>query len=207
MRRPGGRSLRVRRAVLDATMQVLVEDGVDAATIPAIAERAGVHHTSIYRGWPNRGALIQEAIVGAVDTATPVPDTGGIRTDLIQALIEVRRLLQSPLGAVLLDLARSRDETLAALQRTYWDARLDRGSVIVERAVARGELPAATDHRLVFELLVGPLHARTLLSRGNLDSIRVDVVVDVLLDGITNRPATFASPTPSRSSTSSTSSA
>jgi AcrR family transcriptional regulator len=195
-RRPGGRSSRVRRAVLDATMQLLVEDGPDAATIPAIAERSGVYHTSIYRRWKNRGAVIHEAILDAVDTVTPVPDTGGIRTDLIEVLNEVRRLLQSPLGAVLLDLARSRDESLAELQQTYWDGRLDRGSVIVERAMVRGELPAATDHRLVFELLVGPLHARTLLSRGHLDSIRVEVIVDVVLDGITNRPATFAPPTP-----------
>ena len=174
-------------------MQVLVDEGVDAATILAIAERSGVHHTSIYRGWKNRGALIQEAILGAVDTDVPVPDTGAIRTDLIEVLNDVRRLLQSPVGAVLLDLARSRDETLAELQQTYWHARLDQGSVIIERAVARGELPAATDHRLVFELLVGPLHTRTLFSRGNLDSVRVDVIVDVVLDGITNHPATFAS--------------
>lgn len=96
---------------------------------------------------------------------------------------EVRRLLQSPLGAVLLDLAGSRDETRAELQQTYWDVRLDQGSAIIERAVARGELPAGTDHRLVFEPLVGPLHARTLFSRSNLDAV---------LDGITRRPVTFA---------------
>lgn len=187
--------MRVRRAVLDATMHVLVEEGVDAATILAIAERSGVHHTSIYRGWKSRGALVQEAILEAVDTDVPIPDTGALRTDLIEVLLEVRRLLQSPLGAVLLDLARSRDETLAEFHQTYWESRLDRGSVIIERATARGELPAATDHRLVFELLVGPLHARTLLSRGDLDSIRVEVIVDVVLEGITNRAATFAPPT------------
>src|SRR6267154_2033770 len=49
--RPGGRSARVRREVLAATLHVLLEEGLDATTIPAIADRAGVHHTSIYRRW------------------------------------------------------------------------------------------------------------------------------------------------------------
>ena len=192
-RRPGGRSSRVHRAVLDATVQILAEKGVDSTTILAIAERSGVHHTSIYRRWKNRSALIQEAILDAADTIAPVPNTGELRTDLIDMLNEVRQLLQSRLGAVLQDLVGSRDETLAELQQTYWDVRIDQVSAIIERAVGRGELPAGTDHRLVFELLGGPLHARTLLSRGNnLDAIRVEVIVDAVLDGITSRAATFA---------------
>jgi AcrR family transcriptional regulator len=193
-RRPGGRSSRVRRAVLEATTQILVDEGVGAATIAAIAERSGVHHTSIYRGWKSRSSLIQEAIFGAVDMATPVPDTGDVRTDLIQMLDEVKRLLQSPLGAVVLDLALSRDETLSELQQTYWGARLDHLAAIVDRAIVRGELPRGTDHRLVFELLSGPLHARTLLGRGDLNVIRTDILVDLLLTGITTQPASFDRP-------------
>lgn len=56
-------------------MHILTEDGVDAATFLAIAERSRVHHALIYRCWKNRSALIQEAILGAADTIAPVPDT------------------------------------------------------------------------------------------------------------------------------------
>jgi AcrR family transcriptional regulator len=174
----------VRRDVLAATLHILLEQGLDAATIPAIAERAGVHHTSIYRRWNDRGALIREAALSAVDAAAPVPDTGNLRSDLIAGLDEVRKLLSSPLGAVLLDVARSRDDELDELRRTYWGARLDHCAAIVERAVARGEIAPATDHRLLFELLIGPIHARTLLSPDTLDDVKTATIVDAVLNGV-----------------------
>jgi AcrR family transcriptional regulator len=182
--RPGGRSARVRREVLAATLRVLLEEGLDAATIPAIAERAGVHHTSIYRRWNDRAALIREAALSAVDAAAPVPDTGNLRSDLIAGLDDVRQLLSSPLGTVLLDAARSRDDDLDELRQTYWRARLDQCSAVVERAVARGELPAGTDHRLVFELLIGPIHARILLSPDTLEDVETTTIVDAVLNGV-----------------------
>src|ERR1700757_2562979 len=184
--RPGGRSARVRREVLAATLQILLEEGLAATTIPAIAERSGVHHTSIYRRWNDRTALIREAALSAVDAEATVPDTGNLRSDLIAGLDEVRKLLISPLGTVLLDAARSRDDDLNELRRTYWDARLDHCSVIVERAVARGELPAGTDHRLVFELLIGPIHARMLLSPDPLDDVSTTTIVAAVLNGVAN---------------------
>jgi AcrR family transcriptional regulator len=182
--RPGGRSARVRREVLAATLDLLLEEGLDATTIPAIAERSGVHHTSIYRRWKDRAALIREAALSAVDTAAPVPDTGNLRSDLIAGLDDVRQLLSSPLGTVLLDVARSRDDDLDELRQTYWRARLDQCSAIVERAVARGELPAGTDHRLVFELLIGPVHARILLSPDSLEDVETTTIVDAVLNGV-----------------------
>jgi AcrR family transcriptional regulator len=182
--RPGGRSARVRREVLAATLHVLLEEGLDATTIPAIADRAGVHHTSIYRRWNDRAALIREAALSAVDAAAPVPDTGNLQSDLIAGLDDVRQLLSSPLGTVLLDVARSRNDDLDELRQTYWRARLDQCSAVVERAVARGELPAGTDHRLVFELLIGPIHARILLSPDTLDDVETTTIVDAVLNGV-----------------------
>jgi AcrR family transcriptional regulator len=174
----------VRREVLTATLAILLEEGLDAATIPAVAERSGVHHTSIYRRWKDRAALIREAALSAVDAEAPVPDTGNLRSDLIAGLDEVRKLLASPLGTLLLDVALSRDHNLDELRRTYWDARLDHCSAIVARAVARGELPAGTDHRLVFELLIGPIHARMLLKPDTLNDLKTTTVVDAVLYGV-----------------------
>src|ERR1700680_3157691 len=52
-------------------------------------------------------------------------DTGNLRSDLIAGLDDVRQLLSSPLGTVLLDVARSRDDDLDELRQSYWRARLD----------------------------------------------------------------------------------
>lgn len=194
MQRPGGRSARVRLQVLEATARILVDDGLDATTIPAVAERSGVHHTSIYRRWRDRGVLIRDAILHAVDGAVPVPDTGHVRSDLIELVEGVRALFGSPFGAVLIDVVRSRDDGLAELQHTYWDARLDHAAVVIERAVARGELPPGSDHRLIFELLVGPLHGRFLLGGNDRDAVTADVIVDAVLYGVADRPLTPGPP-------------
>jgi AcrR family transcriptional regulator len=184
--RPGGRSARVRHEVLAATTAILLEEGLEAATITAIAERAGVHHTSIYRRWGDRAALVREALLGAVDTAVPVRDTGNLHVELTHMLDDVVELYRSPLGPVLLDVIRSRDPSLAELQRTYFGERLAHCAKVIERAKARGELPQAVDYRLVFELLLGPLLGHALLSGDSIQSLDPNIIVRAVLNGVRN---------------------
>src|SRR5947209_9777507 len=96
----GGRSARVRAAVLDATLAVLAEEG-DAFSIPHVAARAGVHETSIYRRWGSREALIADAVTSRIGAEIPVPDTGSLRGDLVTLLENSIRFLGSPLGTQL----------------------------------------------------------------------------------------------------------
>src|SRR5580693_4679657 len=81
-RRPGGRSARVRQSVLDATLTVLSEEGVDKLTVADIAERSGVHETSIRRRWGTKENLICDALLNYSEVHLPIPDTGSIRGDL-----------------------------------------------------------------------------------------------------------------------------
>src|SRR5438093_9728709 len=75
-RRQGGRSARVRRAVLEATLAVLRESGPDQLTVADVARRSRVHETSIYRRWGSRQNLMLDALLGAQDQRMPVPNTG-----------------------------------------------------------------------------------------------------------------------------------
>ena len=159
---------------------------MEAATITAIAERAGGHHTSIYRRWGDRAALVREALLGAVDTAVPVRDTGNLHVELTHMLDDVVELYRSPLGPVLLDVIRSRDPSLAELQRTYFGERLAHCAKVIERAKARGELPQAVDYRLVFELLLGPLLGHALLSGDSIQSLDPNIIVRAVLNGVRN---------------------
>jgi AcrR family transcriptional regulator len=186
VRRTGGRSARVRGDVLAAATAILLEEGLDATTITAVAERSGVHHTSIYRRWGDRAALIRDALLDAVDTAVPVPDTGDLHDELTHMLDDVRALYQSPLGPVLIEAMRSTDPALAELGNTYFGARLQHCTSVFERAKTRGEIPEAADHRLVFELLMGPFLARALLGTGDLRSLDSDAIVRAVLDGVTS---------------------
>ena len=153
---PGGRSARVRRAVADATLALLCEHGAAAITIPAVAARSGVHATSIYRRWGDRDALLADVLLSEADAAMPLPDSGSFRADVILVLEDLRRLLASPVGAAFAEVViASRTESSAELRRRYWTARLADVSVMVERAVARGEFARDADPRFTFELLVG----------------------------------------------------
>ena len=185
-RRTGGRSARVRREVLAATAAILLEDGLEAASVTAIAERAGVHHTSIYRRWGDRAALVREALLAAVDSAVPVPDTGNLYDDLVLMLDEVLAAYQSPLGPVLLDLIRSHEPSLAELQVTYFNERLEHCAAVIERATVRGELPRTVDYRLVFELLIGPVISHALLTVDGVKSLDSKAIVRAVLFGVCN---------------------
>jgi AcrR family transcriptional regulator len=185
IRRVGGRSARVRRQVLDAATEILLKEGLDATTIAAVAERSGVHHTSIYRRWGDRTALIRDALLEAVDTAVPVRDTGSLREELTQMLDDVLELYRTPLGPVLIAAVRSSDPAMADLRRTYFDARLEHCASIAEHAKERGELPENTDHRLMFELLMGPFLARAVGSSDSVRSLDSGTVVRAVLHGIT----------------------
>jgi hypothetical protein len=58
---------------------------------------------------------------------------------------------------------------------------------VLARAEQRGELRPGTDHRLVFEALMGPLHMRLLLTREPLDDAFLQGVVDLVVAGITQQ--------------------
>jgi AcrR family transcriptional regulator len=188
--RTGGRSARVRGAVLKAAKQILLEEGLDATTVTAVAERSGVHHTSIYRRWGNRSALIRDALLDAVDTAVPLPNSGNLHGELTHMLQDVLELYQSPLGLVLVDAMRSNDPAMEELRRTYLGARLDHCAGLAERAKQRGEVPESMDYRLVFELLMGAILTRALFDREGITTLDPSAVVRTVLDGAAHPDAT-----------------
>ena len=96
--RPGGRSARVRQSVLDATLALLGGGGLDKLTVADIAQRAGVHETSIRRRWRTRENLICDALLNYSELHLPIPDTGSLREDLAAFATELAAYLTTPLG-------------------------------------------------------------------------------------------------------------
>lgn len=86
-RRP--RSVRAHDAALRATMDLLWEGGLPAATVDAVSERSGVSKATLYKHWPNRTAMAAEAFGLKMAEAVTVPDTGSLRGDLGELLRQV----------------------------------------------------------------------------------------------------------------------
>jgi AcrR family transcriptional regulator len=160
--RPGGRSARVVTSVLATTIDVLIDRGYRGLSVSEIAERSGVHETSIYRRWGTKGQLVGEAVIRNAAQSVPSLDTGSFRGDITTLLRRVTSWLDAPLGKAVSQVVTSQDLDLAAVRRSYWNSRLETTREIVARAVARGEVPASLDPRLVMEMSSGPIMLRRI---------------------------------------------
>ena len=186
-RRTGGRSARVRDAVLRATLQALAEHGPDGLTVSEIARRAGVHATSIQRRWGSRENVFLDTLSTYSREKLPIPNTGSLRGDLIAFAQSMTGYLTTPLGETVVRTlaATENDPALAANRAQFVGARYEAARVMIDRAADRGELRPGTAPQVAVELLVAPLHFRTLLTRQPIDDSFVEQVVDALLHGLT----------------------
>ena len=100
--RPGGRSARIREAVLNAAFAELGEKGYDGFSMEAVARRSGVHKTTVYRRWPTRDALVVDALDSRAHRHSPISRTGSLRADLRLFAEDVFAKLSSPHGKAML---------------------------------------------------------------------------------------------------------
>jgi len=166
--RPGGRTARTAAAVLAAAIEELsVRDYADIS-VESIAARAGVHKTTVYRRWGSKVEIIRQALVGAASEHIQVPDTGSVDSDLLLLARAVQAVLSAPQGAAILTgliVGGLASAELAGVMRQYWAVRLEVISVIVDRAVSRGELPAGTNPAALMRTLAAPLFYQLLVAR------------------------------------------
>ncbi|WP_440582070.1 TetR/AcrR family transcriptional regulator [Streptomyces flavofungini] len=163
-RRPGGRTARIRGQVLEAVLAELGEHGYDGLTVDAVAARAQVHRTTVYRRWGDVGGLLADVLDAASADAWQPPDTGSLEGDLTALNQEIQdaMLAQPPVMAALIA-ASFRSEQAAEAQRRLWDDRYARCEITVDRAVRRGELPPRTDARRLLIAATAPLYHHLVL--------------------------------------------
>ncbi|HSL56495.1 MAG TPA: TetR-like C-terminal domain-containing protein [Acidimicrobiales bacterium] len=182
--RPGGRSARIRAAVLEAALAELAERGDTGISLEAVAARAGVHKSTIYRRWGTPSALVLDALLERSDATVEVADEGTLGADLRRLLEGVRANLSDPAGrSVAVATVADRDDAAREGAGAFWADRLARAAVIVERAIARGELPDDLAAAAVVELAVAPLFFRVLVRHGEVDDALIDQVIEVLVAG------------------------
>jgi AcrR family transcriptional regulator len=184
-RRTGGRSARVREAVLNATLALIEENGVAELTVAQIAARAGVHETSIYRRWGDPRNLANEALQQIVARAIPHPDTGSLRGDLIAMHTASLSFIQSAQGRGLLSwaVAAPRDDAHDPPVALYWLGRAELMAPLFDRARAKGEWTSDEDMPSVMARLTGPLYFRNFFLREAIGAAEIEAMVEVFLSG------------------------
>ncbi|WP_433793143.1 TetR/AcrR family transcriptional regulator [Actinoplanes sp. CA-252034] len=156
-------------AIRNAVMKELAEVGYGRLSIEAVARRAGVGKTAIYRRWSNKLEMVMEIISDVAERKVPLPDTGSFSGDLSLLLMIVSTALQHRVASQIIpdlmaEAARNPQiaETLQRALRTHQQAV---GEKLIGQAVARGELPAGTDPDVAVDLIIGPLYWRLAVAR------------------------------------------
>ncbi|MBL6279526.1 TetR/AcrR family transcriptional regulator [Micromonospora fiedleri] len=192
----------ITTAIRRALMQELAAVGYGRLSIEAVARRAGVSKTAIYRRWNSKLDLVLEVVTAAAGARLPALDTGSLRGDLALLFQVVAHALGHPLAAqiipdLLAEAARNPtiDETLQQVLRARQQEVAGR---LITRAVDRGELPATTDPDAAVDLIVGPLYWRLAIARTPVTDSYLETLVDSVLralGGVDPLPRQRASPT------------
>jgi AcrR family transcriptional regulator len=179
-RRPG-----VEQAVFDATLGLLATRDYGEISMDAVAERAGVSRTTIYRRWPSKAAVAAAAVSSLYLDRVELPDTGSLSQDLVTLLTETYRVMADGDGRVLEKLVRQSGQNpeLVELVRSILYARRRMYATILNRAIARGELPPEADQELLLDLVLGPLWFRLLVSGAPITPAAARSVVELVLTG------------------------
>jgi AcrR family transcriptional regulator len=187
-RKPDRRAERSKQAILDATRELLAEEGdVGSFTVEAVAARSGVAKTTIYRRWRDKWELALDAVmIDMLPRFANPADVGDTRKELITFVDSVTKLWASPPYGPAMKGLTSQIATQPELARVYREQvvepRREQLRPVIERGIARGDLRPETDVRLVHELLVGPILYRLLLSGPPLDRKLTTGLADAVLD-------------------------
>ena len=171
---------------MTATRELLAERGFEATTIQAVAARSGVHVSAIYRRWPSRIELIEEAVFPG-SSPLDVQPTGDLRRD-------VHRFIHAYLEVFSAPAARAAAAGLLAHHQAAASPPRPAGAYLrvsarpqfrdILHAAPPGSIDPAVDPDDVFDMLLGAILARTLVypvtARNPPDERTVDMVLRLL---------------------------
>lgn len=160
-KRPGGRSAQVQFVVRKALEELIAQEGRDKVTVPAVAERAGVSASSIYRRWGDVNGLLDETATNRLDPNRPLPETGDLKAELTAWAQELITHLNKPGNASLLKAAAA----LAGSEETNClKNRRNEATILVKRAQARGD--ATPTVQQVLDHMMAPIIYRLIFGAG-----------------------------------------
>ena len=182
-RDPDPRIERSRRLILSAALDLLGEVGFGRLTIEGVAARAGVGKSTIYRHWPGRLELVEDA-VRLLKPEVASPASGPVRDRVVALLQQVATTLADSTWSrclpAIIDAAERDPEVLDIHRRLTCERREVLVGLLAE-GVASGEIVPVTDLCLLAETLVGPIIVRRLLFHEPFDPDDVPRLVDQVI--------------------------
>jgi AcrR family transcriptional regulator len=185
------------KAILQAALDLVSADGYRAITVDQIAALAQVGKMTIYRRWPNKAAVVMDALLELVGPQTDFPSVPRASESIkLQLHLQVK-FFRSKYGRLIRSLlaeAQSNEE-LAEAFRERWIVPRRRGVMaILKKAISQGQLRPDIDLELTTDLLYGPLYYRLLIGTGTITTTFADALYEQFMVG--HQPETSSRPRP-----------
>jgi|SRR3984957_3230425 AcrR family transcriptional regulator len=180
------RSEQARIAIFRSTLKLLQRSSFAGLTIEAVAADANVGKATVYRWWPNKGALVVDAFASSSEKQLHFPNTGSVYRDITLQMSQFLSILRSQRGrivAALLAGGQSDPEVLAAFRDRFLWPRREEAYKTLRRAIQRGELPKNLDLNVTLDTLYGAIYMRFLIRHGELTDTYVRDVCRTVLSG------------------------
>ena len=185
--RPGGRTAVTAERLLDATVQIVAEQGVESLTYDAVAKLAGVSRATLHRKWPDRDDLIRDALMSFAEVSVSTPDTGDVRADIVELLCAMGAILETPVGRALVRSSLlDGNGPVRRVGRHVLEDRLAAFQDRIDAAMLAGELPAV-DAAFLNTMLSAPVFIHVLRSGEPLTRVFAQRIVDTVFDGVRQR--------------------
>lgn len=159
------RSEKSRRSILKAVNALLLRMSVQDLSIEAIAKKAKVGKTTIYRWWPNKTAVVMDALVNQPGMNAPLP-TASSHSEAVEMLIDkLLRLLSSPNGQIIAQLfseAQADEKSLEVFEQNFLAPLTDAIQYSIERGKEEGEFRRDIDTDLAVDMVCGPVFFRLM---------------------------------------------
>ena len=156
-----------------ALFQEWAEVGYRALSLERVAARAGAGKAAIYRRWSSKLEFATDAIERIKPPLTELPAQDSLAADIETYLLQLRRTLRHPLvRRILPDLyaEQARGSELSPLLQGLAQYRRDTAGGMIDRAMARGEIPPTTDRRFALDLIPSPLYWRMIMIGGRIST-------------------------------------
>lgn len=184
------RSQASKSAILNATIDLLEETGYSTLTVEAIATRAGVGKATIYRWWSNKAFLILDAFLMTTDPYLNFLEKTSIRENFRQQLHDLAKALNGTLGRTVVALVAEGLEDSEIAKAFYTNFLIPRrkdAKLILERAIAQGEIEHKINLDVVLDMLYGPVYFRILIYKKTVDAEFIDTLLDQVMISIDAR--------------------
>lgn len=193
LRRGRPRNAEVRDAVLRAGADLALAGGGAAVSIDAIAKRAAVSRTTIYRWWPSAAAIVLEGLLDRMRPSITPPGGSSAREAVDHQLRALNAILSDattgPLFRSVIAAASSHGELAAALLEQWLLPRRAAVRSVLHDSVTAGELRHDLDVEVIVDALFSPPYYRLMFDLPALDDAAITELIETVWRGSVPNPA------------------